>query len=236
MFNISFDKIGNLIIDGSHRLIILRIRVEYLYYVVKVPHEYYNLCITFPATLGAVTVGLLPVEMWLPPGSENMPENSTTMLTLPFTGIEVILRIQAFFGIGVVCGALLASVSLQLIGQRSSMVLYDVVLTYSLAIYVWPGEALWLAIGNRICMGIAVGALSAIIPNYVCEMSHHKLKSISSVLLFRRCNAVSGEFIVLRLNGLQTVHTTSLFPGCNAVVCYTGQGGRGMIFFFIRDK
>ncbi|XP_025423762.1 facilitated trehalose transporter Tret1-like isoform X2 [Sipha flava] len=121
--------------------------------------------------------------MWLSPGGEKLPEKSTTTFTLPFTGIEVTLHLQDFFGLGVVYGALIAGVSLQLIGRRSSMALYDVLLTYTLAIHVWPGQASRLAMWNRMFMGIAVGALSAIIPIYVCEMSHHKLKNKLMLLL-----------------------------------------------------
>lgn len=134
--------------------------------------------------MGAVTVGLLPAELWLSPSAE-LTEKSTTIFTLPFTRIEVILRVRAFFGLGVVCGALLAGVSLSLIGRRCSMALYDVLLTYGLVIHVVPHAAWWLAICSRLFLGIAVGALSAIIPIYVYEISQPKLKSerINSTLV-----------------------------------------------------
>lgn len=121
-------------------------------------------------------MGVIVAEFWsMTDRSENT--ETTQLVDSPyFVAIDVGLSHRLLFGIGTVLGALFAGLIFSPIGYRAGMVFMDVAMIAGLTITAVPDPIPWMTTSSRMCVGISVGALSVVIPTYVGEVSHPKIR------------------------------------------------------------
>lgn len=79
------------------------------------------------------------------------------------------------FGIGAVIGALPAGTVSNIVGRRYSMILFELFVIVGWGFLILF-NAIWMLIIGRTLQGIGVGALCAIIPTYVGEISQPHIR------------------------------------------------------------
>jgi len=88
-----------------------------------------------------------------------------------------------FFYAGAVFGAILSGAVNTIFGFQLSMAFFDGVVISGLLTITFPIYSTWhMIIGGSLILGIGVGALTAIVPAYVGEISHPKFRGTNSSL------------------------------------------------------
>jgi MFS family permease len=82
------------------------------------------------------------------------------------------------FVAGAVIGALLSGPVWRRLDSRLGMAFFDAVLVGGLCIVTLPVTLTELMVAGRLLLGIGSGAMSAIVPAYVGEISHPKFRGI----------------------------------------------------------
>lgn len=125
-------------------------------------------CIWFIATLGAMAMGT--ILGWSSPAQLLLAQNKNIKVTDDDAKVY-----GSVFGIGAVIGALPAGMVSNMIGRRYSMILFElfIIAGWSLLILF---SAVWMLIVGRTLQGLGVGALCAIIPTYVGEISQPHIR------------------------------------------------------------
>ncbi|XP_027853963.2 facilitated trehalose transporter Tret1-2 homolog [Aphis gossypii] len=140
-----------------------------------------NIISALTASSVAMIIGAIIREVeWpsllLQPGSE--------IFVSPIVGDGPWWSLTAFlFAVGAVIGALFAGPALvKRFDKRLGMAFFDAVLNIGLFAITFPFESTALIVAGRLILGIGSGALSAIVPAYVGEISEPKIRGRSSVL------------------------------------------------------
>lgn len=97
----------------------------------------------------------------------------------------VVFAYGLLFAIGAVIGTLLAGPAYKLFDKRLGMAFFDAVLNISLFAITFPIGSTALIVAGRLILGIRSGALSAIVPAYVGEISQPKFQGISYIIHIR---------------------------------------------------
>ncbi|XP_050439145.1 facilitated trehalose transporter Tret1-like [Adelges cooleyi] len=129
------------------------------------------------ATLGALAMGIIigwssPAEEMLEKGKFDLPFKVTVSDTQLY---------GSMFGVGAAFGALPAGYIGKLLGRCLSMAVFEMFLVFGWICLTFP-KGVWMLIAGRVLLGIGVGALCAVIPSYVGEISQpHVRGSLGSM-------------------------------------------------------
>lgn len=115
-----------------------------------------------------------------------LPQPGSEIFVSPIVGDGPWWSLTAFlFAVGAVIGTLLAGPVCKLFDKRLGMAFFDAVLNIGLFAITFPFGSTALMVAGRLILGIGSGALSAIVPAYVGEISQPKFRGISYIIHIR---------------------------------------------------
>lgn len=143
------------------------------------------------ATLGAIATGTIlgwssPAQVMFESGAAHTPFAVTDKDVQTFSSV---------FGIGATVGAVPAGYVSGAFGCQAAMMLSEAFLLVGWVMLVAPAYP-WMLSAGRVMQGVGVGALCAVIPSYVGEISESRLRGNRNDI---------GDGVVLRTRPVRTV-------------------------------
>ncbi|XP_026811149.1 solute carrier family 2, facilitated glucose transporter member 3-like [Rhopalosiphum maidis] len=130
----------------------------------------------------AMAIGIIIRQMeW----SSLIPQPESQIFPSSISGADLWCSLSPiFFVAGAVIGALLSGPVWRCFDSRLSMAFFDTVLIGGLSIVTLPVTSTELMVASRLLLGIGSGAMSAIVPAYVGEISHPKFRGRMGILFY----------------------------------------------------